>query len=228
MTNRKLEAVVFDKDGVLVDTEPLKAEAHKQSLARFGIPDGDDWYYRHLGTAGIEMARMQIEEFNLAQYDPKITPESFRALKEDRILPRLIRQFPATPIKSGIDFLKSIPPEYKLAVASSDYKIRIKQDLQGIGVYDLFDVIVSGAEDVFSSKPAPHVYLMAAEKLGVDPQNCLAVEDTPQGIESAKLARMKCIVHRMPHNRYLDLSEADLVVDDLSVLDLDKDILTLF
>ncbi len=223
-----LEAFVWDKDGVLVDTESFKAQAHKQSLERYGVQNCDDWYYRNLGAPGIEMARMQIQEFGLAEKNPEITPENLIYHTEKVILPRLKKQSPPNPIQPAIDFLRSVSNTYKQAVASSDYRSFIKQDLQRIGIFDLFQVVVSGAEDVANSKPAPDVYIEAAKRLGVNPSNCLAIEDTPQGIESAKKAGMRCVSHRMPHNHYLDLSQADLVVNTLSELSLKADILPLF
>jgi HAD superfamily hydrolase (TIGR01509 family) len=209
----KLEAIIFDMGGTLVDIEGLRAEAYKQTLAKYNIPNGDDWYYQHLGFPGKVLSGLAVSDFKLP-----LAPEEFR---EDRkeIYTRLLKTSQPQPIHSAIAFLRSISQvRYKLAIATSEHLDDITKYLSDIKLDPMrFSAIVS-ADEVERDKPAPDVYLEAAKRIKVSPANCLAIEDSAAGIRSAKSAGMICAAHKMPHNKYLDLSEADFVVDSFNTI----------
>ena len=109
----------------------------------------------------------------------------------------------------------------KIAVASSASHHRIKAILEIIKLDDKFEVIIS-ADHIKNSKPHPEIYLMAAKTLGVDPNDCVAIEDATNGVKSARAAGMKVIAFKDPNHNIQDLSEADLIVNSFTELNLQR------
>lgn len=106
---------------------------------------------------------------------------------------------------------------YRLAVASSSPKADIIRNLTALGLLDCFEVLVSG-EEVARSKPAPDIFLKAAEWLSVDPKTCLVIEDTKHGSQAAKAAQMTCIGFANPDYPLQDLSACDSIVQQLKAV----------
>ena len=120
------------------------------------------------------------------------------------------------PIQNSIEFLKKLDKDqFKIGLASSTSKKIIEKQLKAIGIYDSFDVIVSGEDDVHNNKPYPDIYLFVADRLNIKAEDCIVIEDSLIGIKSAKNACMKCIALRTKYNEEKDLSEADEIVDNL-------------
>ena len=210
-----LEAVIFDMDGVLVDSEPLKAESWEKVLAKYRVENGGKWYTARIGTPGKDIAKEAVREFSLSVSDEFL-------FRDNRSLYLGMSEERATPIYSSIKFLESIPDYVKIGVASSEYKRVIERKMELIGINGFIQAITSGVEEVTHDKPHPEVYLRTAEKLGVLPEKCLAVEDSRTGVESAKNANMRCIGFRNPNSGNQDFSRADIIVDDLTKLDIEK------
>jgi len=127
---------------------------------------------------------------------------------------------------SGISDIFEVFPrfffQYKLALASQGHKYNVLAMVEKFDFNKYFDVVL-GKQDVNKSKPDPEIFLRAAEKLKVKPEECLVVEDSEKGIIAAKRARMKCIA--IPDDwtkKYNDFSRADLIINDLNELSLDK------
>ena len=110
--------------------------------------------------------------------------------------------------------------KFKLAVASSAKRERIELVLNRFELTSYFDVIVSGYE-VSNSKPHPDIFLKAAEKLKVDPKECIVIEDSANGIRAAKLANMFWIGYNNPISNQ-DLSEADIIINDFNDFDIEQ------
>ena len=106
-----------------------------------------------------------------------------------------------------------------MAIASSAPLENIQLILQRLGIDSFFQAIVWGRE-VSEGKPSPQGFLLAARKLGVKPQDCVAIEDAVAGVAAAKGAGMKCVAVTTTHNR-ANLKEADLIVDSLEAVDMD-------
>jgi beta-phosphoglucomutase len=174
------DAILFDFDGVLMDSEPVHYECWKEVLAPLGI--AIDWpsYERHCIGAS--------EPATMAYYaqlgDPPFDIEEIRALyprKKELFQERMHRGAPFAP---GLrDFLESLAPCYKLAVVSSSSRAELEPLLEGGGIRDCFAALVFG-DDVAHHKPAPDAYLLAAEMLGA--RRPLVVEDSDAGLESAR------------------------------------------
>jgi len=212
-----IKAVIFDMDGVLTDSEVLKAESWKRILEEFGVKEGDKWYIKNMGNPGIELSKQATKEFNLL-----IDYKTF--FKKNReIYLQILNKEGTIPIKEAINFLKSLPKEkLKIGLASSEYEKIIKQHLNSIKILHLFNAITSGADETEKGKPNPEIYLITAKKLGIKPKECIVIEDSSPGIEAAKRAGMKCIAYKNPNSGNQDLSKADFIVNSLLELDLNK------
>ncbi|QIR41893.1 HAD family phosphatase (plasmid) [Tolypothrix sp. PCC 7910] len=208
----EVKAIIFDKDGVLVNSEEVKATAWQQTLAPYSVKNGFSWYLLHLGPSSISLAAKAIETFNLDEVPENISREWYKnyLLIKDRV----------KPIKENLQVLAILASEYLIGVASSMDKATIEAEMLKFGYREYIQVCVSG-EDVANNKPDPDIYLATAEILQVKPSECVAIEDSPAGICAAKGAGMFCIGFKNPLYD-LDLSAADVIVKDLTQIDLVK------
>ena len=206
---RMTRAVIFDNDGVLIDSEPMHLEADLKTLAAQGIVWEEHHLRRFIGVKDIDMWRILCEELGLQD-----TPEEMCRKKlsyHDSIFtPDRIR--PVNGIPELFQALKD--HGLKIAVASSSSVSLIDPWLTWMGLRSQLDAFVT-AEDVTHSKPHPEPYLLAAARLGVPVAHCVAVEDSPHGVQSARAAGCRCIGFRNPNGPTQDLSQADVIVDDM-------------
>ena len=211
-----IKAIIFDMDGVLLDSEKVKAAAWKEILGKYGIEDGDSWYKERIGKTRLDLCREAVSSFSLPT-----SPEELAELKKTTY--QKLSKEHTEPIGSSIKFLKSIPKDkFKVGLAAATNKAIIDQQLGMLDILYYFDAIVSGEDEVENNKPAPDIYLLAAKKLDLPPAQCAAIEDSAPGVESAKAAGMKCIAAPNDYTKGQDFSKADLVVDGLSGLDIQK------
>ena len=205
-----IKAVIFDMDGVLVNSEKLKSLAWKNILEKLGIKDGDIWEKQFIGMPRIYLCRKAVSEFSLS-----LKPEELAEMKKTTY--KEMAKNHVEPVQPAIDFLKSLPREkVKIGLATSTDREIVLGQLDMIGLSNHFDAIMCGEDDVKRNKPYPDIYLLAAEKLNIRPEQCVAIEDSGPGVESAKSAGMKCIAYRNPDSGKQDLSKADLIIDDFS------------
>ncbi len=207
-----MNAVIFDMDGVLVDSEPLHYESDIALLDRLGIGAPAGYLDRFVGMTNPVMWREIVEEFAIE----KDVDEILNAQLSLKL--KLLKKANLKPIDGIPELLAEIrKARIPVAVASSSSAIFIKEVLARIGVARYIDAYVSG-ENVPKSKPEPDVYLKAAETIGVEPAFCVAIEDSKNGAIAAKRAGMKCVGYRNPHPGNQDLSTCDLVVEDFRAL----------
>jgi HAD superfamily hydrolase (TIGR01509 family) len=204
-----IEAVVFDLDGLLLDTEQVWDEV-RETLTR---ERGGRWHDRAqadmMGMSSTEWSRYMHEELGLP--DP---PEELNRLVVERMMERYREELPL--IDGAVEAVRRIAERWPLGLASSSNRPLIDLALQLMGVADLFRVTVS-SEEVERGKPAPDVYLAAARRLGVSPERVAAIEDSANGIRSAKAAGMRVIAIPNPHYPPPEdaLSQADVVLESL-------------
>ncbi len=207
-----MKAVIFDMDGVLVDSEPLHYESDITLLERLGISAPEGYLDRFVGMTNPVMWAEIAREFAIE----KDVEEILNAQLSLKL--KLLKKANLKPIDGIPELLAEIrKARIPVAVASSSSAIFIKEVLARIGVARYIDAYVSG-ENVPKSKPEPDVYLKAAETIGVEPAFCVAIEDSKNGAIAAKRAGMKCVGYRNPHPGNQDLSVCDLVVDDFRAL----------
>jgi beta-phosphoglucomutase family hydrolase len=210
-----IRAVIFDMDGVIVESEHIHIEAEQQTLLKHGVRISAEELHAYTGTTAEFMFRELIKKYRLNTTFEKIFNE------KEGILFRLLEE-ETKPTKGVIKLLKKLKQKgIKLAIASSSHRKLIEYILRRLDVGWLFDFVVS-AEDIAHSKPNPEIFLRSALGLKVQPVECLVVEDAKLGIEAAKKAGMKVIGYRNPNSGDQDLSRADMIVNDFSRLSVEE------
>jgi HAD superfamily hydrolase (TIGR01509 family) len=206
------DAVVFDLDGLLLDTEQVWDEV-REGLVR---ERGGRWHERAqtdmMGMSSTEWSTYLHEELGLAE-----PPEELNRIVVERMEERYSDGLPL--IEGAIEAVRRLAERWPLGLASSSNRPLIDLALREMGVADLFRATVS-SEEVDRGKPAPDVYLEAARRLGVRPETAVAVEDSASGIRSAKAAGMGVIAipnaHFPPPEEALEL--ADVLLESLAGL----------
>jgi len=209
----RFAAVIFDMDGVLVDGEPLHFATVNQLLGEEGHAISLEAYKPYMGTktGWSDMLR----DFRLPR-----AAEYYSARYKDLVLERYRQQAEALP--GAVDLVTSLRRAgVPLAVASSSILPWVEACLDRIGLLGQFDRIISGS-DVSEGKPSPEIYLLAARRLGTDPARCLAFEDAPAGIESAKAAGMECWAVRTEYTQGLVLPGPHREFDSLEQVSADE------
>jgi len=210
----QIEAVIFDMDGVLVDTEHLWDEVREELTGEWGGRYTPEAQQAMMGMSSREWSRYLHEVVGLREPPEVINAEVIR-----RMLARYEADLPVVP--GAVDAVRALASAgYRLAVASSSNRELIDTVLRRLGLTELFEVTVS-SEEVARGKPAPDVYLEAARRLGVEPGRCAAVEDSATGIRAAHLAGMRVIAypnrHYPPADEVLALADATVTsVADVS------------
>ena len=207
-----ITAGVLDLDGVLIDSEQLWDEVREQ-LAR---ERGGRWHER----AQAEMMGMSSTEWSLYMHDViglAEPPEEINAEVVRRLLARYRGSLPLMP--GAVAAVERLAARWPLGLASSSNREVIDTVLELAGIAHLFRATVS-SEEVEHGKPAPDAYLEAARRLGVDPTSCAAVEDSANGIRSARAAGMRVIAIPNPHYPPSEdvLALADVVLHSLDEL----------
>ena len=207
-----IEAVVFDLDGVLVDSEQLWDEARQGLAADHGVDWPDDASRAMLGMSSKEWPRYVAEEIGV-----RLAPDAINAEVVRRMLRGYEEHLPLLP--GAREAVERLGARWPLGLASSSNREVIDVVLREMGVTERFAATVS-SEEVARGKPAPDVWLEAAARLGVDAAACIAIEDSHNGILSASAAGMRVIA--IPNRHYPPgddaLAEADLVLDGLDDL----------
>jgi HAD superfamily hydrolase (TIGR01509 family) len=187
-----IEAIVFDLDGVLLDSEHVWDEVREQ-LAH---ERGGRWHERAqadmMGMSSLEWSRYMHDVIGLPEPPEEINAEVVR-----RLLARYAEDLPL--VEGAVEAVRRLAGSFRLALASSSNREVIDCVLAWAGLAELFEVTVS-SEEVARGKPAPDVFLEAARRLGVPPERCAAVEDSANGIRAAHAAGMRVVA--IPNRRY--------------------------
>jgi len=186
-----IEAVVFDLDGVIVDSEQVWDEVRERYTRESGGTYTESATREMMGMSSLEWSRYMAEALGVPG-----TPKEINAAIVERMLERYGESPPLIP--GAVEAVRRCAERWPLAVASSSNPELIEVVLDAAGLRDLFPVAVS-SQEVARGKPAPDVYLEAARRLGVDPRRCAAVEDSHNGIRSAKSAGMRVVAVPNPH-----------------------------
>ena len=210
-----MKAVIFDMDGVIVDSEPLHVEAEKQTLAPFGVKVETKELQAYMGRHTKEFLKDFITKLNLKTKVDKIYP------KHKNNLLKLYREN-VRPIPGALLLIGDMKAAgVDVAVASSSDRELIDLVIDKFHLHRFFRTVVSG-EEIGQTKPYPEIFLEAARRLGYDPKDCVVIEDSQAGVQAAKAAGMVCIGFRSPNSHNQDLSEADLIINDLREIDFQR------
>jgi HAD superfamily hydrolase (TIGR01509 family) len=200
-----IEAVVFDLDGVLVDSEHVWDEARKELAAKRGGRWHDRASRDMMGMSSLEWSRYMRDEIGLREPPEEISAEVVRRLEEI-----YRRELPL--VEGAREAVERLAARWPLALASSSNRELIDLVLELSGLARHFSVTVS-SEEVARGKPAPDVYLEAGRRLGVPPERCAAIEDSENGIRSAKAAGMRVLA--IPNPQYPPEDDALALADQV-------------
>src|SRR2546430_1530055 len=207
-----ITTVIFDLDGLLVDTEPLHCRAYQETLLAQGATLTEAEYIEHWVRTGKGIVDwVTLHGLNL-------DPHKVRAQKSQRYLELLASSL--RPMEGALELLETLAGKKTLALASSSYRDAVDGVLQGLHLADYFEVIVSGL-DVPAVKPAPDIFIAAALQAGATPSECIVLEDAEKGIVAASRAGMRSIAVPNAHTRHHDFSRATRVCSSLKEIDLE-------
>jgi HAD superfamily hydrolase (TIGR01509 family) len=205
-----VDAVIFDLDGVIVDSEPVWERVRRQYVSEHGGAWRADSQRRLMGMSTDEWSRYLSGELRVdrgpKQVAADVVAQMARAYTEGVPL-----------IEGAVDAVRRLGERWPLGLASSSPQSLIKTALDAAGLGHAFAAVMS-TEDVAAGKPAPDVYLAVADRLGVDPRHCVAIEDSSNGVRSAADAGMAVVA--VPQAAYpLDGDAAARTTQTLSTLD---------
>jgi len=201
-----LKAVLFDMDGVIVDTEPLHRKAYHQMFDDVNINVDEDLYASFTGQSTINICKRLVDHFNLNE-----TPEELVSLKRKHY--KIFFENDDLGLIDGVlDRIQDYHSnDVKLVVASSASMLGIKQIFERFDLNQYFSAKFSGA-DLKKSKPHPEIFIKAAESTGFSKSECLVIEDSTNGIKAAHSAGIYCVGFKSPHSSHQDYSLANKII----------------
>jgi len=202
-----VQAVIFDMDGLMIDSERITYEIYKEELHKIHYEMNEAFYCTLLGQN-----KDTICEKFLFEYGTSLPVNALWDIVHEKIDVRILTE---KPLKKGLlellTFLKE--HKYKAAVATSSTRNRVAVILEKLGIAPYMDIIVCG-DEVKKSKPEPDIFLKAAENLNIVPSHCLVLEDSEFGLKAASLAGMKAIC--IPDMKYPKETSGAYVLENLS------------
>jgi beta-phosphoglucomutase len=213
MTEKPVKAIIFDMDGVLVNSEPHHKIIERRLFSRLNILVSEEEHRSYLGKSSVQMWKEIISKHNLSH-----TAEELSEINSKAIIKYFSELHDIDLIPGISDLLKELyGKRIPMALASSSEPeiIDIFLSMTDLNKYFVHKV---SCEIVGKSKPEPDVYLHTARLMSVSPDECLAVEDSPSGIKAAKSANMFCVAYKGAESKDLNLSMADEVIDNISAL----------
>ncbi len=212
-----LNAVLFDMDGVIVDTEPLHRKAFLKTFDDLNINVSDTLYSSFTGASTQKVCETLIKEFHL-----DISPEEIVAMKRKYFKDLFDNDSDFDLIPGVLNLIQHYyKNNIKLVLASSAHINTINWVFERFNLESYFIGKISGAA-LKESKPNPEIFILAAEIAGEPKQNCMVIEDSTNGIIASKRAEIFCAGYRSANSKLQDYSLADVVVDDYSQLTLEK------
>ena len=211
----RIEAIIFDFDGLMLDTEQPDLQSWQEVFAQFGQRFPTDRWLQNIGSFGL--------------FDPFGELEVLTGRPVDRDALRLWRRARNTELIDGQPLLPGVRDWIEdarqmglpLGIATSSSAGWASGHVERLGLSHHFNVIRC-RDDVVHAKPAPDLYLAAASALGVHPAHVLAIEDAPNGVLAAKRAGMRCVAVPSEVTAALNFAHADLVLESLAVMPLDE------
>jgi beta-phosphoglucomutase family hydrolase len=210
MPEIKAKAVIWDMDGVIADTAPYHFSAWQEVFWKREVNYTKEDFRHNFGLRNDAIIRNILGE-QIAQSEidsiAREKEETFRSRARQKI----------KPLPGAVELIKLFRKHgFKMAIASSTPIENIRLITGSLGIDNCFQSIVTG-QDVTEGKPSPQGFLLAAKRLGVEPRDCIVIEDAVAGVAAAKRAGMRCLAITNTHPRE-SLKEADLIVDTLEAV----------
>ncbi len=202
-------------DGVIIDSEPVYFRVEQEIFRELGLELTREEHSKYVGRSDLwETVKKRYElDFDLGE---------IREKEQNRYLSYIETSYEKGPINGVAQTIQTLDKKgITLVLASSSRMKNINLVLDKFNLSKYFSFRVSGA-DLETSKPHPEIYLKAAEMAGTPPKNCLAIEDSTNGVRSAKAAGMRCIGYKNPNSGNQDLSSADWIISGFDEFDLDR------
>lgn len=210
-----IKGIIFDMDGVLTDNKEQDFTAWKRVFADFGLDLNMDGYKSFTGMKGEEIVKKYIK---LDADDKEAT--SLTRRKEEYFIEE-IKKTKIEPMKGVVRLLNDLKKNnIKMGIGTAAMEFKAYAILEELGIKDFFEVLVS-AEKVKKGKPDPETYLKVAEYLKLKTEECIVIEDAPNGIEAAKNGGIKCIAITSTHKES-ELQLADKIIDSFDELKLSE------
>lgn len=207
-----IKAIIFDMDGVIVDSIPMHMKIWKIIFEKRGIKFSNKVFEKYNGTSTIEIGKSIIKEYNLDDTPENIFNE--KHFYEEKFKNKEIKMF-----KESIFILKILRKKgYKIALATGSKKYMVDFLLKKFKFEKYFDAIAFN-DEVKHSKPAPDIFILAAKKINIKNKNCVVVEDALNGIIAAKKANMKTIAITTTFKKDIFIDNADYIIKSLTELD---------
>jgi len=200
---RKAQAVVFDMDGVLVDSERHHFMAHQKALSEFGVEINKSFYIAH--GVSTNPALFYAKAFDQEQLPPALAEDIFS--RKRQIYRKLQEEEGTAVIEPAVALVKTLyERKIPLAIASAVRRDEVRRTIKHLKIDRCFAVIVAGDDVPLRNKPFPDIYLKTAECLEVNPIDCVAIEDSGNGAAAAIKAGMTCIVVPNEYTRAHDFT----------------------
>lgn len=211
------KAVLFDMDGVIVDTEPLHHSAYHQMFNDVNIEVSDNLYASFTGQSTYSICEQLVSRFNLP-----LSPHTLVDIKRDRFKYLFENDKSLALIDGVLDLIKDYHSNgMTLVLASSASMDNINRIFKRFDLDQYFKSKISGA-DLKASKPHPEIFIKAAELSEHNPDDCFVIEDSSNGITASKSAGIYCIGFNSPHSKGQDYSKADYIIENFNEITYNK------
>ncbi|WP_339698367.1 HAD-IA family hydrolase [uncultured Marixanthomonas sp.] len=208
-----LQAVLFDMDGVIIDTEPLHKKAYFSMFNDFNIDVSEEMYNSYTGQSTINICKQLCDHFSLSE-----APETLMAIKRKHFKHLFATDSDLDLLDGVLDLIKDYyNNSLTLILASSASMPNINRIFERFNLNQYFKAKFSGA-DLKESKPHPEIFIKAAEASGYSKEECMVIEDSTNGIAAAKAAGIFCVGYNSLHSKDQDYSKADVVVSNFEAV----------
>ena len=205
---KNIKAIIFDFDGIIVDSEPVQMRAFRETLKPYGIEISNEEFFKMIGIRTVENFKEIKEKYNLNE-----TIESLVEKKNENYLRLLLENLkPRECIPEVVKYLYS--RGYLLGVGSGSRKEDVVIPLEKLGLNKFFKVIITGDDAVYG-KPSPEIFLKVARNLNVKPQECAVIEDSENGVLAALNAGMIAVAVPTEFTRTHNLSRAHILLKSI-------------
>lgn len=203
-----MKAAIFDLDGTITLTQQLHMQAYATVFKKFGVPHPAEQDFYFAGIGGDYTFKTIFEKYGVKEYDLEECKAEKRRVYSELLKKAKIEVVPG--VKEFLDMLRAKYMPY--ALASGNRREFIDHTLQAVSLLDYFPIIITN-HDVKHGKPDPEIFLVAAQKLGIAPKDCVVFEDAWSGVTASKKAGMYCVgLTTLVPEEFLKQAGADLVV----------------
>jgi len=211
-----IKTVIFDLDGVIIDSEPVHFRLEKQMLDELRIALSSEEHNSYVGMSSENMWETIVNKHNLSYQAAELVQK-----KHSLYIDHLVNEQNLHPITGVAELIKELyKNNFKLVIASSSPPEVINAVLKKFNLSNYFIATVSGTQ-LTHSKPHPEIFLRAAKIADCKPEECVVIEDSENGVMAAKAAGMKCIGFKNPNSGNQNLNKADVIIKSFEEINMD-------